>query len=100
MTHDHLTAALLDDVTAPAEFSPIEWMFTTETIAGGRTFLSGLAAPGELWEYNGRYFPVRAGSDEAVWLRGAGATLIPPRADAFHHRLDAIVAGLAHGVAG
>lgn len=91
---------LFDEHGTPPEFCPTEWMFTTETIAGARTFLAGLEAPGEVWEYRGRYYPVRASSADAFWLRGAGATLIPPEDDALHHHLDRFLDTLMEGEAG
>lgn len=88
MTDDTLGLALLGRHDAPPEFRRTEWMFTAATIAGARTFLAGLDAPGEVFEYRGRYFPVRAASEDAAWLRSVGAALIPPADDALHHHLD------------
>jgi hypothetical protein len=95
MTEDTLGSAQLGD-DPPPEFSPTEWMFTTETISGARTFLAGLEAPGEVWELHGRYFPVRSASEDASWLRSAKATLIPPEDDPLHHHLDTF-SPLPHG---
>jgi hypothetical protein len=94
MNANHLSSALFGEA-APGEFSPTDWMFITETIAGARTFLAGLGAPGELWEHGGRYYPVRAGSPDASWLQAAGATLIPPEDDLLHHGLDQFLHSLA-----
>jgi hypothetical protein len=88
MNADHLSSALSGGEPNPGEFSPTDWMFTTATIAGARTLLAGLDAPGELWEHGGRYYPVRARSRDATWLQAAGATLIPPEDDLLHHGLD------------
>jgi len=93
MTAEQAGSALFGEAT-PAEFDATEWMFTTETIAGARTFLAGLGVPGELWEYGGRYYPVRIGSPDAAWLRTAGAALIPPEDDLLHHRLDRFLLAL------
>jgi hypothetical protein len=76
-------------------FVPTDWMFTARSIAGARTFVEGLSGPGEVWEYHGRYYPVRRGSVDACWLRDAGASLIPPEDDRLHHELDAVLRGLA-----
>lgn len=100
MTDDTLGSALLGEGGPSPEFSPLEWMFTTETIAGARTFLAGLEAPGEVWELRGRYFPVRSSSEDASWLRSAGATLIPPEDDALHHHLDTFLVSLTEGPTG
>lgn len=101
MTEDTLGSALLGESGgAPPEFRPTDWMFTTETVAGARTFLAGLEAPGELWELHGRYFPVRSHSADASWLRTAGATLIPPEDDHLHHQLDTFLLTLRSELTG
>jgi hypothetical protein len=87
---DLIGSALFCDAPA-GEFRATDWMFTTETIAGARTFVEGLDGPGEVWEHMGRYYPVRVASEEAAWLREAGASLIPPQDDALHHELDQIL---------
>jgi hypothetical protein len=100
MPDDMLSLVLLGQADPPPAFCPTEWMFTTETIAGARTFLAGLDGPGEVLEYRGRYFPLRAGSEDAAWLRSAGATLIPPEDDPLHHHLDRFLRELAEEASG
>lgn len=81
----------------PLPFTPTDFMFTAATLAGARTFLAGLNAPGELYEYEGRYYPVRRGSEDARWLVEAGATFIPAEDDLLHHNLDPVLAALQRG---
>ena len=100
MHDDTLGLVLLGRSDPLPAFCPTDWMFTTETIAGARTFLAGLDGPGAVFDYRGRYFPVRAGSDDAAWLRSAGAALIPPEDDQLHHHLDGYLRDLAREATG
>jgi hypothetical protein len=88
MTDEHLISSALFGEALPGDFRATDWMFTTETIAGARTFVEGLDGPGEVWEHRGRYYPVRVASQDAAWLRAAGASLVPPQDDGLHHDLD------------
>lgn len=100
MTEDSLGLALLGKAVRAPEFCRTDWMFTTETIAGARTFLVGLDGPGEVFEYRGRYYPVQTGSEDASWLRSAGASVIPPEDDALHYHLDRYLRGIPEGSIG
>jgi hypothetical protein len=97
MTDEQLISSALFGEGVPVEFCATDWMFTTETIAGARTFVAGLCGRGEVWEHGGRYYPVRAGSTDAFWLRTAGATLIPPEDDALHYELDEFLLTVGEG---
>lgn len=75
-------------------YDPRTYMFTTRTVAGARTFADHLPSPSEVWELEGRYYPVARNSEDAAWLRNHGASLIPPEDDALHQEFDPFLIGL------
>lgn len=75
-------------------FDPLHYLFTTETVAGARAFAEGLGGPAEVWELDGRYYPVRRHSTEAGVLRHRGAELVPPEDDDLHMGLDRLLIDL------
>jgi hypothetical protein len=86
-----------DDLLDPRPlepYEPLDFLYTTRTVAGARAFASGLGGPAEVWELNGRYYPVRRNSTEASLLRHRGASLVPAEDDALHMEMDALLTGL------
>lgn len=73
---------------------PREFMFTTRTIGGARTIADNLRNPGQVWELEGKYYPVERTSENAAWLREHGASLIPPEDDPLHEEFDPFLIGL------
>ncbi|HEX8691429.1 MAG TPA: hypothetical protein VF746_03215 [Longimicrobium sp.] len=85
---------ILGELPPLPPFDPRTYMFTTRTIAGARTFADHLPSPGEVWELEGKYYPVKRNSEEAAWLRDHGASLVPPEDDALHQEFDPFLVGL------
>lgn len=92
-----------DDLLDPPPvepYAPLDYLYTTRTVAGAREFSGGLGGPAEVWELKGRYFPIRRNSTEAGLLRHRRASLIPPEDDALHMDLDALLTGLQRADSG
>lgn len=86
-----------EDILDPAPiepFNPLDYLFTAATISGARTLADALGGPAEVWELDGRYYPVRRNSNEAGVLRHHGAELVPPQDDALHMSLDPLLAAV------
>ena len=73
---------------------PRDYMFTMQTIVAARTWADHLPHPGEVWELDGKYYPVQRYSDDAVWLKAHGASLVPPEDDDLHMEFDRLLTGL------
>lgn len=83
-----------DGVERIPAHDPLEYLFTTTTVAGARDVANALGGLPEVWELDGRYYPVRRNSNEARTLEHLDAELIPPSDDEGHMELDALLAGL------
>ena len=97
MSPDDEAATGGDDLLDPPAlepYEPLRYLYTTKTVAGAREFASALGGPAEVWELDGRYYPVRRNSTGAGLLRHRGATLIPPEDDALNMEMDALLTGL------
>ncbi len=92
-----------DDLLDLEPVEPVDslhFLFTTNTVAGARAFAAALEGRGEVWELNGRYYPVRRNSDEARLLRRRGAEVVPPDDDALHMILDPLLSAMQRADAG
>jgi hypothetical protein len=72
-------------------YDPRTYMFTARTIDGARAYAAHLPGPGEVWELEGRYYPVMRHGSEAAWLAGHGGTVVPAEDDILHRDLDLLL---------
>lgn len=85
---------ILDPPPAGEPYDALHYVFTTRTTRGARAYANALGGPGEVWELEGAYYPVRRHSEEAGLLLRRGANLIPPEDDELHMDFDRLLIGL------